>query len=815
MTDYPQAPDGTSAQAFFESMEALGMEYAGATGEGGRFQCPHPGHEDGKPSLDVTIGRKGKPVLNCKPCRLVMEQDEWFADLRDAGVAVAGLPCTDDDIDWGERAQIVGSSSGKHDDSPRVNVKLTEYEYNHADGSPNFKVLRWDYQLEDGSHGKDIRAKHYIAGEGYKWGLPSTVERTPYHVDRFKDWAVKHGDDGTILYVVEGEKTADRLVRAGKFATTFHGGTDAPRPEDWVERYGLDVFTVRVWPDADEAGVIYARKLIKELRAAGVSAEVWGVPAEHLEPKDDAYDVLKKKLGKHVRKLTVTDAKALSALAPAPTRSGVAPAAPEASETLPAPLTVNGKQIVSASLPGGKEPRDGGVPGQRRARPYVSNVNSEQYSFTAELLDRHFRSADGVLVLRFRADDRTFQLWSDRKGRYEHLSDDEVRARVARLLVDAKHTTETGEVQDVRVKPKTWNDLVSCLQLLTLTSEHGAGALLPSIGGVPFRNGWLDAETGELVPIGPERDVRWNVAAEYDPAAECPEWEHFLKTLRWTPDTQEYRLLRMWFGYLLSGSKDQERALLMLGPSRSGKGTVIRVAEALLGEGSAATSLDSLMQNFGLQAFIGKGLATIPDARFGRSDKGLNARLLSLTSNDSLPVDVKYGKPLSLNLPVRLMIATNETPNFIEASDALSRRFMVLKFTESFQGREDRTLFRRLKEELPGIARWSLEGLRDLEDEGKFIETAAGREIQAQMIMESAFVRIFVEEECELGPNFKIPNEELYQEYSIWAEQRKLPVYNSVRFGRELKDAFTGKIEDTRLKIRGKAVRGKIGIRLV
>jgi len=304
------------------------------------------------------------------------------------------------------------------------------------------------------------------------------------------------------------------------------------------------------------------------------------------------------------------------------------------------------------------------------------------------------------------------------------------------------------------------------------------------------------------------------VPENYDPEAECPEWLKFLMSLGWTEETGEYRLVRQWFGYLLSGSKAQEKALLMLGPSRAGKGTVIRVAARLLGDGATSTSLESLMSNFGLQNFIGKGLATIGDARFGKSDKGLNARLLSLTSNDELPVDVKYGKPLSVNLPVRLMIATNETPNFIEASDALARRFVALVFDKSFAENPDHGLFDRLKKEIPGIARWALEGLRDIEREGKFTETKKGRELQTRMIQESAFVRMFVEECCVLDPSAKVSNDALFAEFAVWAEQNRMPVANRQRFGRELLDAFPGQITEGKFRTGGRVVRGKIGVKL-
>lgn len=803
MADYPTAPEGTSAAAFFESMEALGFEYAGATHEGGRFQCPHPGHEDGKPSLDVTIGRNGKPILNCKPCELVFtDRDEWFADVRAEGLRFAGVPCEGSDVDWGERAAVSpgGSHRVKGDGSERVNVKTIVYDYKHSDGSPNFRAYRVQWtDAETGRPDKTFFVRHYVRGKGYLSGF-GEAERTPWKFERFADWAAR----GEVIYLVEGEKAARALHKAHVAATTFPGGANGALREDWVARYGFDRFPeVRVWPDADGAGVLRAERLLSDLRAAGVKASAWAV-TEGVKAKDDAYDALKRGVLDKAHRLSKADALALADLNPAPAR-------PEPQNRPSEPRNPQDKALIPAK---GYEAAD--APVLERDEPYSVAVSQEPYEFAAEVLDRHY-DLDGVLTLRFRHDDRTFWLWNGRKARYEHLSEDEVIALVKKQLRGAEETfmlADGPEHRKVKISEKGSKELLAHFRSLTLTSTHGAGALLPSVGGVPFRNGWLNVETGELEPIGPERDIRWNVSTDYSASAECPEWIAFLESLGWDSETEEYRLLRQWFGYVLSGRKDQERALLMLGPSRSGKGTIIRVMHALLGDGAVGTSLESLTQQFGLQPFIGRGLATIGDARFGRNDKGLNARLLSLTSNDELPVDVKYGKPLSINLPVRLMIATNETPNFIEASDALARRFEALVFERSFAENPDHGLFKRLRGELPGIARWAIGGLRDLEGEGKFVATEKGKNLQKRMIEESAFVRIFVDECCVLTESGRVSNEDLYAEYATWATQNNMPVFNSVRFARELVDAFPSQIRNGSFKVGGRVVRGKFGVKL-
>jgi len=458
---------------------------------------------------------------------------------------------------------------------------------------------------------------------------------------------------------------------------------------------------------------------------------------------------------------------------------------------------------------------------QSESAPYSTSVAQESYLFTAEFIDRHFRTRgpegeSGILRLRFHHDDRSFWLW--RGSRYIHQTEDQVKSLVAVLLVGATEifmSQEGPEERAIKVKPRIVGEIVECLRMLTLTAEEGPARLLPATGGVPFRNGWLDAKTGVLEPLGPARDVRWNVQADYDPDATCMEWNRFLDSIGFTEGSGQRRLLRQWMGYLLSGENSRQRGMLLLGPKRAGKGTVRDVCHALLGDGATGFQLDSFASNFGMQSLIGKGLASIGDARFGlKTDKKVIERILSLTGNDPMNIDVKHKDPMNVRLGARLMLLSNEPPSFIEASDALSSRFLVLDFNESFFGREDFGLLDRLLAELPGIAHWALEGYRDLEATHRFAETEEGLAIQTQMTFDSAPVRGFVEEECEIGAEFQIESQRLFDEYLLWCEHNNVYKLSKPAFFRDLNVAYPGKIHDLRGRRNGKRVQAKTGIRL-
>jgi putative DNA primase/helicase len=797
---YPSAPKGSAVQAWIDSLDALGIEYAGAIsgGNGGKWACPI--HDDEHPSLDVTVGRNGKPIFRCTPCAEAFGQENFASALRDAGVSWTGKACEPAEVDWGPAAIVVKPST-KAGSKGAVHLTAT-YSYNHADGTENFRVKRYD--PDEGSEArKHFVPKRFALGEGWKTGLDG-VERTPYLLDRFEGWAAAK----KVIYLVEGEKAADALLGAEKAVTTFHGGTAGKVEPDWVTRYGFDRFAeVRLWPDADEAGVERMVALAHDLHKADVRFRYFG--SVECQPKDDAYDVLERGHASRIRPLTDADLDLLKAMHPKPKL-----------REKPARETQVVVEVAGAKALVGAEPIKRVNDEKPKGKPFSTSIQQRSWDFTKEFIDRHFRTDEGLLTLRLHYDDRKFWLWEDHH--YVVLTDDQVKARVGDLLEGAResYTTKVKEefVTEVRVIPLKTSmieEVVRCLGLQTITSKRGRRALKPSEGGIPFRNGWLDAESGVLEPLRPDRDVRWIVPAEYDEQATCPEWFAFLDSIGWTEGTEERRLIQQWVGHLISGATDIHKGMLLIGPKRAGKGTVLDVCSALLGDGAVGIQLDSFDKNFGMQNLIGKGLATIGDARFGlRTNKAVVERLLSLTGFDTMQIDVKQKDPMSVRLPTRLMIATNESPKFIEASDALSTRFLILNFVTSFYRREDLRLKHRLMKELPGIARWALAGYRDLRAQGFFTETEKGLEMQEQMIHDAAPIRSFIEDECVLGASHHVVSQELFDRYRTWCEQANTYVMDRSTFFRDLNTAYPGKFENTKRRVNGKQVPHKIGLAL-
>jgi putative DNA primase/helicase len=309
-----------------------------------------------------------------------------------------------------------------------------------------------------------------------------------------------------------------------------------------------------------------------------------------------------------------------------------------------------------------------------------------------------------------------------------------------------------------------------------------------------------------------------SVGFPYAPDAPRPvQWERFLDDV-WPDDVESRETLQELMGLLLTGDTRYQKIFMLIGPKRSGKGTIGRVLQALVGEGNhCSPTLNGLGGPFGAESLIGKRLAMIGDARLGhRADVSTVAeRLLSISGEDSQTVDRKHRTAWTAGLSVRFVIMTNEVPALLDQSGALASRFVILRMTRSFYGKEDHSLTSRLLQELPGIFLWALEGLDRLRARGQFRQPKSAAEMVDQLDTLASPIKAFVRERCELNSVASVECATLYSEYRRWAESqgRERPQTHPV-FTRDLGSAFPEVVVTRPRNADGEQVRHYRGIRL-
>lgn len=330
---------------------------------------------------------------------------------------------------------------------------------------------------------------------------------------------------------------------------------------------------------------------------------------------------------------------------------------------------------------------------------------------------------------------------------------------------------------------------------------------------IACQNGLLDIDDRDLLPHSQKFFNLFALPFDYDPEATCPRWLKFLREV-FPGDREAAELLQEWFGYVLSGRTDLHKMLMIIGPPRSGKGTIDRILERLIGAAHTGLSAGDLKSNFGLQSMLGKSLAVFSDERITVDGKKFVDTLLKITGGDAIRIDVKYHEPWVGRLPTRLMFMSNETPGLPDSSGAIVSRMLVLYMSKSWLGKEDPHLAKALAAELAGILNWSLDGLARLHERGHFVQPASGQQT-IELLDESASpVSQFVGELCNLRPGASVLKDDLYDAWKVWCSANGHEVGSKVYLSRKLIAAYPNRITFAKLGGRGKQRPHYVGIAL-
>lgn len=414
-------------------------------------------------------------------------------------------------------------------------------------------------------------------------------------------------------------------------------------------------------------------------------------------------------------------------------------------------------------------------------KPSAVALEGGAVAMASDFVTKHASHKGVVALRRWKGD---WYWYQPKSGHYTSATDERIDSSLYRKL----NLARPQDVRDVRHALIAADCvLIDEAELGTMLDGKESAHQPHELATCP--NGILHLPTGKLEPATARYFSTTALGVAYDPKAKSPaRWLKFLEQL-WPDDPESIAALQEWFGYLLTPDTRQQKILLLVGPKRSGKGTIARVLMLLLGRASvAAPSLASLGTNFGLQPLIGKTAAIIGDARLGgRTDIAqVVERLLSVSGEDAITIDRKHREAWTGSLSTRVALISNELPRFSDASDALPGRMVILELTKSWYGKEDMTLTGALASELPGILVWAIEGWKRLNQRGHFVQPVSSAGNIDELADLASPVGAWVRERCSKGYT-RVLCSVAYDDYRAWCERMGHHVASQATFGRDLK----------------------------
>lgn len=664
----------------------------------GHWMARCPAHDDRTPSLQISEGPDGRILLKC------------FAGCSiDDITNVLGI-ATRDLFPAHDKAQLVAT-----------------YDYKDPQGNVVFQVLRYEP--------KTFKQRRPDGHGGWLWNLKG-IRRPLY---RFPDVLAAIAAHRPI-YLVEGEKDADRLNALGLTATTNAGGA-----QKWSAAYtdALRGAHVVILPDNDEPGNKHAESIAAALIKTASSVKIVALP--DLPPKGDV------------------------------------------SDWLAAGHTRNELEQLVTKTPEWNAPDAGNV------RHWPTEWQLNDRGNAQRLVAQHGND------LRYCHPSTTWLVWDG--CRWAPDTTGEVMRRAKQTADSIYSEIPQGTTKDeqntifrhARASGGK-NALKNMMELAQ--SEWPIPVALDQLDQHPWflncLNGTIDLQTGQLRPHQREDFLTKVLPITYNAHATAPRWEAFLDQIM-NHDAELTDFVQRAIGYSLTGDTREQVFFVLHGRGANGKSVVLDTLLALLSDYGRRVAFETFItQPYG--GSVRMNLATIAGARLitasesEENQKLAESLLKDITGGEKQEARWLYHDPFEFRPTAKIWLATNHRPQIRGSDHAIWRRVRLIPFTITIpEEQQDRTLPQKLREELPGILAWAVRGCLRWQQDG-LPTPAAVRAATKAYREESDIIGPFIAERCVLDATVTALSGDLYRAYVNWCEENRERPLTQRTFGARLSE---------------------------
>lgn len=373
-------------------------------------------------------------------------------------------------------------------------------------------------------------------------------------------------------------------------------------------------------------------------------------------------------------------------------------------------------------------------------------------------------------------EDKICEMWIYKEGIYMPNAKSEVKA-IARLIL--------GQAYNVSFV----NEIISKIEADTFI-EHKIFFENNYVQLVPVQNGILNLLTKELLPFDPNKIFFNKLPVSYNPSAKCPAIEKHLKdVLKCEDDTEVFYEL---VGYCLWKDYQIEKAVMMVGGGRNGKGKTIEMVKRLVGMENC-TSVPLIVMNeesFSLSNLFGKMINLAGDLSSTALQQ--TGMFKQTTGRDMISAKRKFLTDINFTNYAKHIFACNELPRVYDNSLGFWERWLMLEFPYTFVSEEEYHKLpdneKKMKkimdvdhiskitklEELEGLLIKALEGLDRILRTKEFSKTPGSETIKQFWIRKADSFMAFCFDHLEESYESYIIKSDLRKAYSEYCHEHKV-----------------------------------------
>jgi len=310
---------------------------------------------------------------------------------------------------------------------------------------------------------------------------------------------------------------------------------------------------------------------------------------------------------------------------------------------------------------------------------------------------------------------------------------------------------------------------------------------------IPLANGTITV-IGSSFSFSKEKNHSpYRLKVSYDPLADEP--RRFLKWVNDLLHEEDVPGFQEICGYLLLPTTQAQKSFFLLGTGGEGKSIWGWILNVMFGNAFVSCKIPNLSEKF--------SLATLENKLVGFDDD-LNHEALKTTdlfktvvSNKTvIMAERKYADPFEFHPFVRLCACGNFALSALhDTSDGFFRRLYPIRVKNKPADRKDITDFEEpMKDELPGILNWFLEGLKRLIDnEYHFTISERSKSLLTDIKDDANSIPLFIENMLVFGDKYKVTSTDLvkaYRNYCVVKGEVKRGDKALIQYFKDREDSF-------------------------
>jgi putative DNA primase/helicase len=345
----------------------------------------------------------------------------------------------------------------------------------------------------------------------------------------------------------------------------------------------------------------------------------------------------------------------------------------------------------------------------------------------------------------------------------------------------------------------------------------------PTPGRIAFANGTLDVSTLTLWRHDPKDNLTFCLPYDYAPTGGFGAIDAFLAAT--IPDCYARVAYMVHIGLALLGDTRLHRSLLLLGPPRSGKTTLLALANAMVGTEpfafAGATLFDRASEGlFSRASWSDKPLVCLDELPIESLRSEETFKQMAAHSGVSQRQMWSHETISNLWRP-KLLMSTNEAPEYHDRSGALTERLLIVECPNRRpEDGRDIYLLDRLLPERGALARKCIRTALVTLQLMVYPESSAMRARRTHIEVAGDTLKTWIHEECVLEIGVWTASKELYDAYTSYcmAHGQRYPI-GYERFTAALVERYPTLIPKREryldvLRNTRRQVRGVLGIRL-